>query len=471
MQITTLTSLLFLAASFASEAGAVNNPFSVLGPKRVEPLKEAPSNAASAKGASPKGTSRTENMINLSPPRKGPSRVEKMLNLNPPLKGSSRVEKMFNLNPPPKKMPGYKSEHGSVWEYNSCGSDSSMSKGKSESKCTMNNEKWAPSEFEAKGTPKEPTMTWDAAVKKGKEVWGELQVALRTKPPDKATSTTKLEDEGWHFSSAGDESEIDNLQRILGQLQLTPAHNIAHNNLHIRVGIHEVPPVPPGKGLRTAILKNAFNRQQGILIAMSNFKPEAETTPWSEVAFAKWYDSTWHRADPTNLNYVVRHNIENINTNFIMAEAHRKAGKPLTEKVSLWREGFGEAFYALMGTANGKGVPRMLKDHNEKLGRKTIKGIYTAKSADGQTHMIFALRNADAPKAHPVRTSKKIYNAALQMGLPSQASSVAAPNKQRPFMQQALQGMPKARNEHFTLLRRARQRHLEARCAYLQRVY
>jgi len=440
MQLTTLASLLFLAASFASEADAVNNPYSVLGPKRVDPPKEATPMGSSPKGTLPMVASRTENRIILSPPRKG----------------SSHVVKMFNLNPPPKKMPGDKSEQGSMWEHGSFNSDLSMSKGKSELKWTMNTEVSAPSAFEAKGKPKVPTITWDDAVKKGKEVWGELQVSLRTNAPDKPTSVHKLEGEGWIFDGAGDPSEINNLQRIFGQLKLIPRPS----NVHMRVGIHEVPPVPPGKGIRNTVFKNAFNRQQGILVAMGNFKAEAEKTPWSEVVFAKWYESTYHRGDPTNLNYIVRHNIENVNTIFVINEAHKKAGTPIAETIKLWREGFGEAFYALMGTVNGKGVPRMLKDHNQKLGRKTIEAIYTAKSADGQVHMIFALRSANASRGHPIKTSKKIYNAAAQMGAASQASSlVAAPKKQRPFVQQSLQGRPKVRNEHFTLLRRARQRH------------
>ena len=437
MQLAMLISLLFFAATFANKDVAVNSPLSILGPKRVEPPEEAASNSASPQEAPLKGA---------SPKRYSPMEVpgiENMISISPPRKGSSRLEKMFNLNSPLKKLPEFKSEHASRCEDGSSESACSMSEGSNKFTLSESDEVWAPSPWETKSISRVPTITWDDAVEKGKEVWEELQVAIRSNTPDRPTSISKLEGQGWIFDMTGDECELDNLQKIKSQLRIPPGYN----KHYMRVALHEVPPVPPGKGRRTTVFKNAFSREQGILIAMSNFKQESETTPWSEVAFAKWYESTYHRGDPTNLNYIVRHSIENINTVFIIKEAHKKAGVPLHENVKLWKEGFDEAFYALMGTPNGKGVPRMLKDHNQKLGRKTIEAIYTARSADKKIHMIFGLRTANAP----TRISKQIFNAAAQMGMASRASSSFA----APVVKHAVPSIRKARKGHFTLHSRA----------------
>lgn len=477
----------------------MEDQFSVLRPKRVESRNESSPNKVSFNGALPKNFPGVEQS---STPR-------------PQTEGSSGDEKTY-LNPQLKARTDHKSDIGSAWEDKTLNDKNPLRVGR-KTLCSTNSLKidpkrdwelgdfktlgeakpvahdkslaggnslpwkkykwqimkaiatddaiWAPSAQEAKGKLKDPTITWDAAVKKGKELWGELQMALRTNPPDKAISVSKLRDEAWIFDHEEVQDELANLQVIFGQMKLARVRN----NFVMRTCMHDVPPVPPGKGRRTTVLKNAFNSQLGIIVAVANFKQEAEDTPWSDVVFSQWKDATWHRGDPTNLNYIIRHNIENVNTRFIIHEAHSKTGFPLTDHIKLWTEGDGsDVFYALMGTPNGKGIPRMLKDHQRTLKRKTVAGIYTARTSDGREHMVFALRSADPPTGPRPRISRKIRKAAAEVGATAYITSLAPSPKTIP---RTFKVQLKTRNEHAAPLRRSWQYDRTARRPYLQKAY
>lgn len=493
MQLTTLTSFLLLAATFTSEAGAVENQFSMLGPERDEAQK------VSLKGSFPRNSPGVEQISNLPLQTKGSSRVEK-INLIPLKvktdyksdggstwegktlddKNSLRVghKTLYRTNPL-KIDPNWEWESGklkTLGEAKPVALDESLAGGNPVSwkkykwqimkGIGTNNAGWAPSAHEAKGKLKVPTITWDAAVENGKKLWGELQMALRTNPPDKATSLSKLRDEAWIFVNEEVNDELESLQVIFGQMKLAPVPN----KFIMRTCMHGVPPVAPGKGRRTTVLTNAFNSRLGIIVAVANFKQEAEETPWSDVVFSQWKDATWHRGDPTNLNYIIRLNIENINTRFIINEAHTKTGFPITDHIKLWTEGDGsDAFFALMGTPNGKGIPRMLKDHQRTLKRKTVAGIHTARTSDGMELMIFALRSVDPPTSPRPIIPRRIRKAAVEIGSTSHISSLEAPPRTIPARTFKVQ--LNARNDHAALFRRLKQYGLTPPQPYLEEVH
>jgi len=71
----------------------------------------------------------------------------------------------------------------------------------------------------------------------------------------------------------------------------------------------------------------------------------------------------------------------NEDTQAIIRKAYKDIKSGITENPQVWRKGT-DAFYALLGTVNGKGVVRMLTDSSKSLGRKTIGSVFTAHSKD-----------------------------------------------------------------------------------------
>ena len=449
MRLTKLTSLFFLAACFSNEAGAVKNPYSVLGPKRVQAAEDTPPKASPPKGSSPKGVSpkasppreslQDEEIFNLSPTQEGPFQLENRHDLRVPPKGPSLADKKLDLHPPMKKQKtGDKPNHGTVLEFTS----NSESEWSWKPRSPSDEDDLKPSSGQASMDRARKIISWDDAVKKGKEVWGKLQMALRIHAPDKVASMSTLKSNRWSFRHQIFQPDQD-LRQILSQLKLATGP-VSYT---LREATHAAPPVPRWRGGRTTVYRNAFNPRQGVIIAENNFKSATETTHWSEVVFTLWHAYTWHRGDPSNLNYIVRNNVENADTKSIIYEAHWRAGKPLSDSIRLWREGFeNDAFFALLGTPNGKGVARMLADYNHALKRKTIQGIYTVMSKDKQLHMILALGSADFPI--PSRISAKSVDAARRIELRTQSSPISIPKTQTASMGHQMMTRFEARSEH-----------------------
>ncbi|MCJ1246738.1 hypothetical protein MMC30_003947 [Trapelia coarctata] len=274
----------------------------------------------------------------------------------------------------------------------------------------------------------EPELIWKKAVKKGKELMNELLIALKEEKDRKVVkSIFDLKRDHWDIKSPRKESkEFNNLKKIFTDFPDKPDGK----ELTIISAVRS-----PTVRLReqTAVYEFAVDKNGYFFIAVNSHKAKNEPTHWSEVAFSVWH----HRfPDPSALKYVVRHNIMNTDTQAIIQKAYKDIKLGITEDPHVWEKGT-NAFYALLGTVNGKGVVRMLTDYSNSLGRKTIGSIFTAQSRDGQFHMILdVIRASSEVKFHPDNPSGAA-SAAANPGSSSQNPTIAGPSTASPKTQKS----------------------------------
>jgi hypothetical protein len=85
--------------------------------------------------------------------------------------------------------------------------------------------------------------------------------------------------------------------------------------------------------------------------------------------------ATRRRQSVKNIRTIWRHWIANEDTNAIITEARRGGGQEV-EHAGYTEFGAGTSgFYALLGSPNGSGIVRMLTEHAQAFGRKTIESV------------------------------------------------------------------------------------------------
>ncbi|MCJ1479284.1 hypothetical protein MMC13_007969 [Lambiella insularis] len=316
-----------------------------------------------------------------------------------------------------------------------------------------------------------PILDFDSAVIKGKEVWKNLQDALKDYPPDKPVSLDGLKKNGWTIRDFPPTAAPRNLANIYKQLILSSTDK----NYISRMATHSVPGTD-----KPTLYGNIYNTADGVVIADDNRKAKGEKINWSEVTFTLLQDSA-HGNHVDNLHFVIRHNIKNEDTQLIIQEAYRKIGRTISEDLQSWGpESKDDIFYAFIGTENGKGVVRMLADYPHAFNKKTVHGMYTGQSkSDGEYHLIFLLGASEHPLQLTPQTSlgtpsgKPPSNVA-EPKPHSSPKTMAAPPPKKPNAKLAHRGISQypvsvslqARNRRSKLLRlrqeyglRARRRH------------
>jgi len=139
--------------------------------------------------------------------------------------------------------------------------------------------------------------------------------------------------------------------------------------------------------------EGGYNREKGAIVALWNFQ-ENDLWPRSDPHRLTWSELTWQtwkkvsgpqRGDlvdrASGLKYIFRRDVQNEGTSSVVQKAHETNGLSMDGRgefeVDNTNKAKSDAFYALLGTDNVKGVAFMLKDHHNELGGKVIKKIIT----------------------------------------------------------------------------------------------
>ena len=297
-----------------------------------------------------------------------------------------------------------------------------------------------------------PRLTWEKAVQKGKELMKELDTALMENEDRKPAKTiNELKQDEWEFDTSGTRPKVvQNLQPVFAKFLYKP------DSKNLRTFS-----VTRSKGQNPTVYECAVDRSGYFLVALNNRKDKGETTHWSEVAFSVLrYYRALKNDDPSKLKYVVRHNVKNADTKAIIDEAYKNSHETLNETPFAWTKEI-DAFYALLGTVNGKGVVRMLTDYSKSLGHKTIGSIFTAQSKqDNAYHIIFDLiRKSSEVNYHPGSS----VAAEAGTSSSSQSASTASSENRKSNMQSTTKALSRARIGHAPLRRRSPGRTLQWR--------
>jgi hypothetical protein len=235
-------------------------------------------------------------------------------------------------------------------------------------------------------------LEWIVAVEKGKKVWNELQSVLKREPRDKSTGTKLAALAGsdpWRVVNIHPIPLPDTLRGIFKYLNL----QWNTDDFYIRVAMHD------HKDDLMTYYQNFYNVRDGIIIGSWNEKPKKEPVHWSQVTFELWSELARLTHKPvSNLKWIVRHDVTNTDTQSIIHKAYSTMGIKSYPSIQSWTLGNNQddAFYALLGTVNGKGVAHLLKDYSSAFRRTTIQEIFTTQTMDTVTrvialHMVFRL--------------------------------------------------------------------------------
>ena len=158
---------------------------------------------------------------------------------------------------------------------------------------------------------------------------------------------------------------------------------------------------------------NTFSPKDGVMIASTNNRHQQPDTVdpktiklitpdnWSSVAWAQWKRGcvtiTPGTTDFSNLKVIIRKNIDNSQTSAIIAEAMQ--GQPLGEFIYFYPddESLDNAFWPLLGSANGNGMIHLLTDHKKALDGKSITrvGVFIDPTKDNQAQIWAELTGAN----------------------------------------------------------------------------
>ncbi|KAJ5156450.1 hypothetical protein N7492_009253 [Penicillium capsulatum] len=168
---------------------------------------------------------------------------------------------------------------------------------------------------------------------------------------------------------------------------------------------------------------NFFGTRPGVIIAAENkgyFKGDGKSTPerWSAVIGSLWAQVCAEDNQPiSGLRRLVRTTIENEETKDVLQEAFDRAKVNMdpSSKSRVMRTFTrkDEAFYAIIGTPNGNGVPWLLKTNADRLGKKTITSIAVYANLDPTDStiwlwdLIFAIEKASAEESSADRAHQE----------------------------------------------------------------
>jgi len=251
------------------------------------------------------------------------------------------------------------------------------------------------------GGNKNKVLTFDQYRAKGETTNGVLTTAIR----DNTADATRRPEGGATDRTLGTYADIkdgysgpvDREQKDLSDLQsaydavnvIDPAADFSTATRYDRVTIKsKMNDVESG-----IVNEGAYNRDKGAIVALWNFQEndhwpvsDPHRLPWSELTWQTWEKIAKPQRfarnnDVPNLKYIFRRDVQNDGTTATVQKAHETNGLSMNERgefeVDNTNVAKSDAFYALLGTDNVKGVAFMLKDHHVELGNKVIKKIIT----------------------------------------------------------------------------------------------
>ena len=225
-------------------------------------------------------------------------------------------------------------------------------------------------------TPVRPNNdNWNAAVKNGKELLAILEVA-HMKPHDKETKDRydKYYSEVLPDRKEGQSEPSYDVKPILNELHLP---STGYTSVEV-MGKPTKEVTHPQKAY-----DNNFDPKHGVIIADDNkSKDDPNRGNKNAELFLTdiWFQGMAKRAAiakaSTTVKYIFRHAITNAGTKEIIKEAYTRTHTPF--KAHKWTlKDNPDEFHALIGTDNGKGVPRILTDYSKTLENYDILSINT----------------------------------------------------------------------------------------------
>ncbi|CAA9962858.1 hypothetical protein PTMSG1_06226 [Pyrenophora teres f. maculata] len=281
------------------------------------------------------------------------------------------------------------------------------------------------------------TLTYDAAVAKGRSLSGLMHAPTSSIPQSPFLSYSDLEDSGYDGNEYGGPSS--SMQKLLiGALttdqddskfisithtQGEPLNNEDELHAHTQGDTlddeDELPGHTQGDTLDDedellADFCSEIHAKAGILIASYNRAPayaaRVPNTPlppvqhWSDVAFLQWQYLQEDEQGTRGLKYILRESIENEDTLAIVERiTHDLAAGEHLYWPGLVLDANSEQAMALLGTPNGGGVAWMLAQHRQQLGHKVVEKVVlfyhlskVAKQKQEALNLLFCLRDVNA---------------------------------------------------------------------------
>ncbi|KAL8765769.1 MAG: hypothetical protein Q9209_007277 [Squamulea sp. 1 TL-2023] len=224
---------------------------------------------------------------------------------------------------------------------------------------------------------------YSEAVAKGKQLWAALKQHCSQEVTE--PSLQQLKELEWTILDANEDNTdppADGVEGMFSKLGLSTGEQYYSRYAYSKFENID------GEDVRNEFA-NSYGSKDGVIIAEDNKRIKGSTIAWSTVTAFIWQDTcNIDKTDPKSLKYVFRDTIVNVNTKaFIDKVGMDKTFKPEEE-----------GFFALLGSANGKGVAYLLLQHSSFLGKKTIKQVVTFKSADGSYEMYFEFEDWKPPQ-------------------------------------------------------------------------
>ncbi|MCJ1486407.1 hypothetical protein MMC06_006584 [Schaereria dolodes] len=221
--------------------------------------------------------------------------------------------------------------------------------------------------------PKTPTPAWSAAVTKGHKLYQALQAKLNANPtpPDNDTARPIYNENKYRKEFSSRERTLPSL--MIPFLRYVGAPTNADYQENWVIWGDQAKAEAEAEDYRSWFYSQGG--PSGTIIPFNNYR-RGGPLHWSDAVFYQW--EKYNAENPeriAELRYIMRHEIENTDTIAIIEHACENVSR---QKSLNWRwMPSDEAFYALLATPNGVGVPYMLTDRSIALGKLTIASIET----------------------------------------------------------------------------------------------
>lgn len=229
-----------------------------------------------------------------------------------------------------------------------------------------------------------------------------MSVANWDKYYDKGKAYMQSLDERLQDSNARDTSLLSE-STMEEKLDVT-WKTVSANDITLRYGVEEsdhfYDVTAKFKELASLYYHSFFSPRPGVIIAASNVGYDTQSKTkmpwkWSTVVGSFWVQAcAKDNLDASSLKWILQSTILNKETGDVLREAFNRA-KVNMKTLDTIEHTFtrnSEAFYAILGTPNGNGIPWLLKEFADHLGKKTVVSITVVAEMDDPTNPLWDLK-------------------------------------------------------------------------------